>query len=153
MPNKAMERAELADLIYRSCLLLDDMDIEGFMRLCAPEFRYQICAYSSEILKDMLWKDIDKEELRKHLQLVPRHVYDPNPLSRYVYTVAYGDGQANVVTGIQVFKTQLDGGRTELYAIGRYHDTFRPDGDTALLTMRKVRLTTRDLGTGSPIPF
>lgn len=147
----------IAELVYRSCLTLDDMDIEGYMQLCASDFRYQIVTYSPEILRDILWKDLGKEDLRRHLQLVPRHVSDPNPLCRHptVYLISYDQRREvfDVVTGFQVFKTALDGGTTELYAVGKYHDLVSLEAGNPLLAMRTVKLTTRQLGTGSQIPF
>jgi len=52
-----------------------------------------------------------------------------------------------------VFRTQLDGGATELFAVGRFHDTVKLDGGTAKLVKRVVRLDTRQLGYGYHIPF
>jgi methanesulfonate monooxygenase small subunit len=52
-----------------------------------------------------------------------------------------------------VFRTQLDGGATELFAVGRFHDTVRLDGDQAKLARRVVKLETRLLAYGQHIPF
>ena len=43
----------------------------------------------------------------------------------------------------------LDGGSSKLFAVGRYHDRLRRDGERWLLTERVVRLQTRQLGVGS----
>jgi methanesulfonate monooxygenase small subunit len=60
---------------------------------------------------------------------------------------------AEVVSALQVFKTELDGGATELFAVGRFHDTVRLDGAGARLARRVVRLDTRLLGYGYHVPF
>ena len=161
MGMSEMERASsdraVSDLIYRSCQLMDDCDYDGFLALCAPDFRYRTVAYSPEILKEMVWQDANKTEFGRHLHLIPKHISDPTPLSRYptVYTIAYADGGklADVVTGFQIYKTTLDGGSTTVYAIGRYHDRIRLDGKEPQFVSRTVRLTTRQLGAGSQIPF
>jgi methanesulfonate monooxygenase small subunit len=147
----------VSELIYRSCMLMDDCDFDGFLELCAPDFRYKIAVFSHEILKEMVWQDADKAELERHLRLVPKHVSDPAPLSRHptVYTISYEDGgqAANVTTGFQVYKTTLDAGTTALFAIGRYYDRVRLDAKGPQLSSRTVRLETRQLGPGSQIPF
>ena len=88
---------------------------------------------------------------------LPRHISDHSPLARHaiVYTVehASGEQQAHVVTALQVFKTSLDGGATELFAIGRYLDTVKVDGAPPKLTKRVVKLETRQFGFGYHIPF
>ena len=61
--------------------------------------------------------------------------------------------EANVVSALQVFRTQLDGGATELFAVGRFHDTVKLDGEQPKLARRVVKLDTRLLGYGYHIPF
>ena len=72
-----------------------------------------------------------------------------------VYTVDVGgDGAAaTVVSALQVFRTQLDGGASELFAVGRLHDTVKLDGAQPRLAKRVVKLDTRLLGYGYHIPF
>jgi 3-phenylpropionate/cinnamic acid dioxygenase small subunit len=36
----------VSELIYRSCLLLNELDFAGYLELCASEFRYRITAWS-----------------------------------------------------------------------------------------------------------
>ena len=147
----------VSELIYRSCLLLDELDFAGYLDLCAPGFRYKISAYSPELRKNMVWQEVDKEEMKHHLELVPKHVRDLSPLSRYptVYTISYSDDgkRAMAVSGLQVFKTKLDGGETQLYGVARLHDEIELEDGGARLLSREVRMQTRQLGTGSQIPF
>jgi methanesulfonate monooxygenase small subunit len=164
-------RSIVEELVYRSCLLLDDKDFEGYLGLCHPDFRYTIRAHSPEIRRDMVWMDLDKPGLETLFRNLPRHNSDHAPLTRHatVYTVALDDekdeakdeakddekSQATVVSALQVFRTAPDGGKTELFAVGKIHDTVRvavATGRATLLT-RTIRLDTRLLGIGSHIPF
>ena len=52
-----------------------------------------------------------------------------------------------------MFKTALDGGATELFAVGRFHDTIKLNGGSPKLVKRTVRLDTRLLGFGYHVPF
>jgi methanesulfonate monooxygenase small subunit len=61
--------------------------------------------------------------------------------------------EARVVSALQVFRTALDGGATELFAVGRFHDRVRLNGAGAKLAQRTVKLDTRLLGYGYHIPF
>lgn len=150
-------RSDIEELVYRTCLLLDEQDFEGYLALCTGDFRYGIRAYSPEIRRDMVWMDLDKPGLTTLFRNLPKHNSDRAPLSRHatVYTVATGaaSGQASVVTALQVFRTDLDGGTTELFAVGKIHDTITLAEDRPLLRARAIRLDTRRLGIGTHIPF
>ncbi len=147
----------VSELVYRTCMLLDEMDFDGYLDLCAPEFRYRIVAWSPELRKQMVWKDVDKTEMKHHLELVPKHVRDKSSLTRFpvVYAInRSSDGKrATVVSGLQVFKTKLDGGETKLYGIGRLNDVVAIKNGSLRLLSREVRLETRQFGTGTQIPF
>jgi methanesulfonate monooxygenase small subunit len=150
-------RTTIEELIYRSALRLDERDFDGFLALCAPEFRYTVVAHSAEIRRDMVWLDHDRSGMETLFRNLPRHHSDPSPLSRHVtvYTVDLDEagGRAKVVSALQVFRTALDGGSTALYAVGKLHDEVRIAGGEARLAARSVRLETRELGIGSHIPF
>jgi methanesulfonate monooxygenase small subunit len=150
-------RSNIDELIYRSCMALDANDFAGYLELCDPAFNYTISAYSPEIRKDMIWLEHDKEALKVLFNNLPRHNSDRSPLSRHttVYTVEVDEAnrQAKVISGLQVYKTSLDGGVTELFAVGKLHDTVRIDGDSVKLLTRNIRLDTRMLGIGYHIPF
>jgi methanesulfonate monooxygenase small subunit len=60
--------------------------------------------------------------------------------------------RAEVTSTFQVFRTRLDGGATELYAVGRYFDTVDCSGEAPKLVARHVRLDTRDLHWGTHLP-
>ena len=149
------QRQQIEELIYRSCLALDDRDFKGFLDLCDPGFRYKVAAYSPEIRKEMVWLDHDRKGMETLFTNLPRHNSDHAPLVRHatVYTVKVNGTQAEVVSALQVFRTALDGGATELFAVARLIDTVKLDGDMPKLASRVVRMETRQLGFGSHVPF
>jgi methanesulfonate monooxygenase small subunit len=150
-------RIAYEELVYRSALALDAGDFAGYLALCAPDFRYTTGAHSPELRRDMLWLEHDRAGMENLFATLPRHHSDRSPLSRHVtvYTVQLetaGD-QARIVSALQVFRTALDGGATELFAVGKLHDAARLVNGAAYLTRRHVQLDTRQLGIGSHIPF
>jgi methanesulfonate monooxygenase subunit beta len=153
---KTDQRQAIEELVYRSCLALDAGDFKAFLDLCDPGFRYTITTHSPEIKRDMVWLDHDRKGMETLFTNLPRHNSDHSPLTRHatVYTVDMdGESAANVVSALQVFRTQLDGGATELFAVGRFHDTVKLEGGKAKLASRVVRLETRLLGYGYHVPF
>ena len=153
---KSEQRQAIEELVYRSCLALDTRDYKGFLDLCDKDFRYTVTTYSPEIRRDMVWLDHDRGGMETLFTNLPRHNSDHSPVTRHatVYTVDAGpNGEAAVVSALQVFRTQLDGGATELFAVGRFHDIVRLEGAAPKLAKRLVRLDTRLLGYGYHIPF
>jgi methanesulfonate monooxygenase small subunit len=154
---KSEQRQAIEELVYRSCLALDSRDFKAFLDLCDEAFRYTITTHSAEIKRDMVWLDHDKKGMETLFTNLPRHNSDHSPLTRHatVYTVdADASGAAaNVISALQVFRTQLDGGATELFAVGRLHDTVKLEVAQPKLVRRVVKLDTRLLGYGYHIPF
>lgn len=150
-------RESIEELVYQSCLLMDDADYDGYIGLCDPEFRYTVTTFSPEIRKDMVWLEHDRNGMQTLLKQLPRHNSDHSPLTRHVTVCMVrpdgADNQAEVVSTLQVFKTALSGGATELFAVGKYLDTVRLNGAQPKLLKRTVKLDTRMLGIGSHIPF
>jgi methanesulfonate monooxygenase subunit beta len=138
-------------------MALDDKDFAGYLELCDPAYHYTITAYSPEIRKEMIWLEHDKQGLQSLFTNLPRHNSDQSPITRHVtvYTVQIDAAakRAKVVSALQVFKTQLDGGATELFGVARLIDTVKLDGGAPKLASRVVRMETRQLGFGSHIPF
>lgn len=151
------QRHAIEELVYRSCMALDERDFKGFLDLCDDDFRYTVTAYSPEIRKDMVWLDHDRAGIDTLFKNLPRHNSDHSPITRHatVYTVRVDESgrEAQAVSALQVFRTQLDGGATELFAVGRFHDTIRLGGAAPKLLKRVVRMETRLLGYGYHIPF
>ena len=151
---KVEQRKAIEELVYRSCLALDAKDFKAFLDLCDADFRYSIATYSPEIRREMVWLDHDRKGMETLFTNLPRHNSDHSPITRHatVYTVDFdSEKTASVVSALQVFRTQLDGGATELFAVGRFHDTVSLD--KLKLARRLVRLETRLLGYGYHIPF
>jgi methanesulfonate monooxygenase subunit beta len=151
----AAQRYAIEELVYRSCLALDAGEFKAFLALCTPDFRYTVSAYSPEVRREMVWLDHDRKGMETLFTNLPRHNSDHSPLTRHatVYTVDANGSEAKVVSALQVFRTQLDGGATELFAVGRFHDTVALDGEAPRLARRLVRLETRQLGFGNHVPF
>lgn len=149
------QRQAIEELVYRSCLALDAKEYKAFLDLCDQDFRYTISAYSPEIRREMVWLDHDRKGMETLFANLPKHNSDHSPITRHatVYTVDSNGSAANVVSALQVFRTQLDGGATELFAVGRFHDTVRLNGAQPKLAKRLVKLDTRLLGYGYHVPF
>ena len=150
---KSEHRQAIEELVYRSCLALDSKDYKAYLALCDEAFRYTISTYSPEIRREMVWLDHDRKGMETLFTNLPRHNSDHSPLTRHVtvYTVEENGASAEVVSALQVFKTELDGGATQLFAVGRLHDTV--DLKNMKLAKRLVRLETRLLGYGYHVPF
>ena len=150
-------RQIIEDLIYKSCLVMDDKDFAGYLELCDPAFRYAVTAYSPEIRKEMTWLEHDLAGMKSLFATLPKHNSDQSPLSRHatVYLVEEQDEgrKAKVTSALQVFKTSLDGGATELFAVGRMIDMVQMTEEGPKLLDRNIRLETRMLGIGYHIPF
>ena len=161
-----MSRQLVEALVYESCLALNAEDWKTFLGMCEREaFRYRIVNYSPEIRREQCWMDRDWKGLKSLLDLLPRHNSDHSPLTRHatVYKVILNtDGsEADAVTLVTIYRTELDGGnshfesgQTSLFAVGKYEDRIRLDGEGgAKLVRRTVRLDTRQIGMGSHVPF
>ena len=129
--SSTIER-QVRNLIYKGCLLLDQNDFKG-------------------------WLDHDHEGMSSLIHMLPKHNSDLTPLTRHasVYTIEHDPAakEARVVTSVVIFSTSLDGGASELYAVGRYHDTVDLAGPAPRLKRRIVRLETRSLGIGKHWPL
>jgi methanesulfonate monooxygenase small subunit len=156
MVKSGQQRQAIEELVYRSCLALDAGDYKAFLSLCDNEFRYSITTYSPEVRREQIWLDHDRSGMETLFANLPRHNSDHSPIMRHatVYTVDLTkDSEANVISALQVFRTALDGGATQLFAVGRFYDTVKLNGDEVKLARRVVRLETRQLGIGYHVPF
>ena len=151
------DRTAIEELVYRSCLALDDKNFKAYLALCDGDFRYTITANSPEIRKDMIWLEHDKAGMQTLFANLPRHNSEHSPLTRHATVYTVDDDtvhqRAGVISALQVFKTSLDGGATELFAVGRYLDIVKLDGVRPMLLKRVVKLDTRQFGFGYHIPF
>ena len=152
-----MDRTAIEELVYKSCMLLDEHKYKDYLDLCDENFRYTITTHSPEIRKDMVWLDHDKAGMNTLLTQLPRHNSDHSPITRHatVYSVAIdaANKHADVVSAVQVYKTELDGGATSLFAVGKFYDKVSLANGHPRLAQRVVKLDTRMLGIGYHIPF
>lgn len=155
---------KVKDTVYRSCLLLDDENWDGWLDLCDQSFQYKITSYSPEIKKDMIYHSGNLQELKLMTEQLPKHNTDHSPLKRHavVYTVDVdAESQtANAVTSVLIYQNLLDGinshidsGESRLFCVGRYLDRFSLNGQGAKLLSREVRLENRRLDKGSHWPL
>jgi len=145
------------EVVYKSCMALDEKAFDDYLALCDNAYDYKITAISPEIGREMTWLQHDKQGMNSLFEQLPRHNSDHSPLTRHatIYSIEYNEekGEAEVVTALQVFKTELDGGATELYAVGKMYDRVTVQSGAALLVSRNIKLDTRQLGIGHHLPF
>jgi methanesulfonate monooxygenase small subunit len=150
-------RTAITELIHRSGLIMDKCDFKGYLDLCAPDYQYRITTYSPEIRKDMTWLEHDKAGMKSLFDNLHRHNSDKSPISRHINVclvdIDEAAGEADVTSTIEVYRTTLDGGETELFAVGKLYDKVALGQDGPALRSRNVRLDTRLLGYGYHIPF
>jgi methanesulfonate monooxygenase small subunit len=157
--SRAELRAAVEDIVYAGCLLQDQLAFDAWLELTAPELTYRIKAYSPEIRRDMTWLEHDRAGLVALFELLPKHHVNHAQWQRHatVYQVnAESETVLGAVTSLVVHQTLLDvgdthvdAGATSVFAVGRYHDSFRLEQGRWLLRDRTVRLETRQLGIGT----
>ena len=153
----AGSRVLVEELVYNTAMRMDEKDFAGYLALCDQGYKYRITAYSPEIRKLMTWLEHDHKGMKLLFDNLPKHNSDQSMLSRHVtvYTVKFADGgkTAEVVSGLQVFRTANDGGITTLFAVGKMHDRVVLGEDGARLAGRTIKLDTRMLGIGHHVPI
>lgn len=141
---------QLAELVFKSCDLLDANDYDGWMALCADDFRYRISTYSHEIRKEMLWADYDLAELDNLFKGLPGQLVALGTYRRHVgqcREVDRDDRFSRLSSSLVVYHTDLQG-KSSLFAVATYIDLVAIGGDRLLLSDREVRLETRLLDFG-----
>jgi methanesulfonate monooxygenase small subunit len=146
---------DAAQFIYSTTLLLDARDFVGWLGRCTSDFSYAIRAWSPEIRRDMTWLAYDYAGMETLIRQLPRHNSDQSALTRHVtvYTVEPLENGPRVISALTVYRTDLDGGETRVFAVGRYHDELVRVGSEWRLRSREVRLDTRSLGIGTHYPL
>jgi methanesulfonate monooxygenase small subunit len=151
-----MDTNAVKDVIYQSCLAMDDEKFADYLALCTDDYQYKVTAYSPELRKDMIWLEQSRSDLLAMFEMLPEHVRPDGRFTRHaqVYRVAPNGspGTLNVTSALTIYFTN-DRGETKVFAIGRYNDVVDATGASPRLKSREVRLETRSLGTGSQIPF
>jgi methanesulfonate monooxygenase small subunit len=151
-----MNTDAVKDVIYQSCLAMDDERFDEYLALCAEDYQYKVTAYSPELRKEMVWLEQSRADLIAMFEMLPEHVKPEGRFTRHVqvYRVTPNGSPdtLNVTSALTIYFT-TDRGDTKMFAIGRYNDVVDMSGATPRLKAREVRLETRSLGTGSQIPF
>jgi methanesulfonate monooxygenase small subunit len=156
--------ALVRDTVYRSTILLDQQDWDGWLAHCDDQFQYAIRSWSPEINKDVTYLAHDLKGLASMVKLLPKHNTDHSPLTRHtsLYTVDVDEPTqlAKSISSVIVYQNLLDGinshidaGESRLFLVGKYIDTFKIDGNKASFLSREVRIETRRLDKGSHWPI
>jgi methanesulfonate monooxygenase small subunit len=149
------DREAVRELIFRSCLLLDEERFGEYLDLYADEMRYRVTAFSPELRKDMVWLDLGRTDLKNLFDMLPEHVKPDGTFTRHINVCAIeqaGEQALAVTSSLVVFYTDQQG-NTRVLAVGRYNDNVDASSDTPRIRSREVRLETRALGAGSQIPL
>ncbi|MGH7684681.1 MAG: aromatic-ring-hydroxylating dioxygenase subunit beta [Vulcanimicrobiaceae bacterium] len=147
----------LSDFLYRICLSLDARNFKDWIDVCAEGFTYSISAWSPEIRKDVVFLDLDLDGLTTLVKHLPRHNTDQSAFTRhmnvYVIEAQTEEGLYSAISSVVIYRTELDGGTTRPFALGRYHDKVRATPEGWRFVAREVRLETRNLGIGTHYPL
>jgi methanesulfonate monooxygenase small subunit len=153
--SSSISNAQLRDVVYRSCLFMDEADYNGFLALCTDSFRYIVSAHTPELLGDAVLFDKDRAELEIMFNSLPQHIRLPGDFLRHatVYSIerSNSDDAASVVTSVTVVHTDYDG-QSRIFAAGRYYDLVVWKSGRPLLQERHTKLRTRDLRGGAHVP-
>jgi len=155
-PVSAEAHRELSDFLYGVCLSMDAREFKDWLDVCAEDFVYTIAAWSPEIRKEVTFLDLDLEGLTTLVKQLPRHNTDQSAFTRHMSVYAIeeiGDGLYAAISSVAIYRTELDGGTTRLFALGRYHDRIRRAPGGLRLVARSLRLETRNLGIGTHYPL
>jgi len=145
----------IRELVYRSCMALDEEDFGGFLSLCAPTLNYRIAVYSPDLRKEMTWLEHDHAGMKALLEAVPHHLKRLGSLKRHTTVCLIdreSDGKSARVTSSFLLISTDPEGRSKLYIAGTYHDVVDFSSGAPLLASRVAQLETRDLGVGTHIP-
>jgi methanesulfonate monooxygenase small subunit len=164
MANNQAVIESIKNVIYESCIALNDQKWMDWIALCDESFEYAIKAFSPEIGSQMTYMAGNKDHMDNLLKMLPKHNSDNSPLKRHcvVYRVKLsGDGKTgSAISSVVVYQTQLDGinshvdaGETRLFLAANYYDEFVVNGDDVKMSKRDVQLDTRKLDKGTHWPI
>ena len=60
-----MSADAVKDLIYQSCLVMDDERFDEYLALCTEDYQYKVTAYSPELRKEMVWLEQSRTDLAR----------------------------------------------------------------------------------------
>ena len=58
-----MNADAVKDLIYQSCLAMDDERFDEYLSLCTEDYQYKVTTYSPELRKEMVWLEQSRTDL------------------------------------------------------------------------------------------
>ena len=99
--NKHDLKEQVRELIYNTCIHLDDHQWEHWHDNCADNFNYAIRAFSPEVQADIKYHGGDKEYMQSITSMLSKHNSDQSPLRRHctVYRVEIAaDGKSAITT-------------------------------------------------------
>ena len=146
----SIDRQAVQDLVYKSCILLDNVRYDEWLALLTPDFRYRIVCYSEEIRKDMVWLDHDPGELKVLFKNLSSHVRVLGTYRRQVGVfeeLERSDDTIHINSSVVVYHT-TPAGASKLFALARYEDVAAISGGELWMKHRTVRLETRQLDFG-----
>jgi 3-phenylpropionate/cinnamic acid dioxygenase small subunit len=149
-------RAELTRLVHASARHLDDRDFAAYLSLFTEAGEYRIEVRAPELPDPMTWMHMNREELGKRLDSVPRHEWQIlQPVQTRIVSVDQVDvGKVAAATSssFAIFNTEADG-HSRCYAVGRYDDHWVLSEGAWKIASRTVRLRTRMLMPPTPVPL
>ena len=151
-----VSQQQVIDLVFRSCLLLDEEKFDDYIGLFASDCNYRITTYSPDLRKEQTWLDLNHSELQSLLKNLEYHVRLPGRLMRHpggpFIGSRVGMSEVFVSTSILVIHTDLEG-NSSIFAAGKYQDLLAETSEGLRFQEREVRLDTRQFGPGSHVPL
>ncbi len=149
MRRSSLETFDASAFVARSCTYLDAGETEKWLSLCAPDFSYQIVAFSEELGMQMHWLDHKRDELIALFKSIPSHVRMEGKFFRQSgIAINCEEGGLLFETPVAIYHTSLRG-ESSLYAVCRYRDRLTVRNESVLLSERIVTSDTKTFRFGS----
>lgn len=146
---------QIQQFIQQAASALDDEQLSQWLdHFDDPAGVYEICAFSTELRRQMAWWRQELPSLRKTLSEVPRHVRDPARRLRVLgipLSSVAGD-RAQAQTSVAIYRT-LPTGETSLFAVGCYHDDLVRTPSGWRFRVHRLDLQTRVLDAFTHLPL
>lgn len=149
VPPAVRERILLAAYLMNSERFLAWAD------LFTPSGEYSIHVQSPELNGEQIWQIASRRDLIHNAETLSQHVRDDYRHTHVVSPLVALESsteRTQTVSSFSVFRTSLRG-ETSVFAVGHYDDVWVNLDQTWKLERRRVRLDTRELGTGSHLPI
>lgn len=152
--NGLEDREQVRTLVVRAARLIDEGRWGEFLDLLSRDATYILQARSEELGRDMTWLEADRAELATLFKEYPQHVRDKARRTHLVTPeeIEIAEGLGKAFSAFAVFRTDL-AGQSELYAVGHYEDELVLEDGAWKLRCRRVKVTTRQFPTPTPLPL